>query len=108
VAKGKLRKLAELWVHGVSVPWAALYPDGTPGRISLPTYPFARERYWINDAGSTRFESDADNRSAAAVPANGGPDAPAESLERILEQVYLGRVSADQAFGSLADEGAGA
>ncbi|MCP4995604.1 MAG: SDR family NAD(P)-dependent oxidoreductase, partial [Gammaproteobacteria bacterium] len=42
-----LDRLAQLWVSGVEIPWALLYPVETPNRISLPTYPFARERYWI-------------------------------------------------------------
>ncbi|MCP4995666.1 MAG: SDR family NAD(P)-dependent oxidoreductase, partial [Gammaproteobacteria bacterium] len=44
---GKLEKLAQLWVSGVDVEWTLLYPNHKPGRISLPTYPFARERYWL-------------------------------------------------------------
>ncbi|MFF8597278.1 SDR family NAD(P)-dependent oxidoreductase, partial [Streptomyces sp. NPDC015220] len=39
------RLLAE-WVTGARVDWAALYTD-TPGRIALPSYPFARERHWL-------------------------------------------------------------
>jgi polyketide synthase PksN len=40
-------KLAELWVSGASIDWAAMKQPGNPMRISLPTYPFARESYWI-------------------------------------------------------------
>jgi acyl transferase domain-containing protein/acyl carrier protein/SAM-dependent methyltransferase/NADP-dependent 3-hydroxy acid dehydrogenase YdfG len=40
-------ELARLWVSGVEIPWKQLYPDRSPGRISLPTYPFERKRYWI-------------------------------------------------------------
>ncbi|GIJ29511.1 hypothetical protein Vqi01_46730 [Micromonospora qiuiae] len=44
---GQLRRLAELWTQGWAVDWAALHdtPAGRP--VSLPTYPFARERHWI-------------------------------------------------------------
>lgn len=42
-----LAGLAGLWVAGVAIDWLPLYPDGFPKRISLPTYPFARERYWV-------------------------------------------------------------
>ncbi len=45
----KLGKLAQLWVQGAEIAWEILYPDHTPRRISLPTYPFAKERYWIPD-----------------------------------------------------------
>lgn len=39
--------LARLWVNGVDIDWSLLYEGARPGRISLPVYPFARERYWI-------------------------------------------------------------
>jgi acyl transferase domain-containing protein/acyl carrier protein len=43
-------KLAQLWVSGVGIDWRLLYPGGPGERISLPTYPFARNRYWVFDA----------------------------------------------------------
>jgi acyl transferase domain-containing protein/acyl-CoA synthetase (AMP-forming)/AMP-acid ligase II/ubiquinone/menaquinone biosynthesis C-methylase UbiE/acyl carrier protein len=47
IEKKELNKLAQLWVYGVNIDWQLLYPNQKPQRISLPTYPFARERYWI-------------------------------------------------------------
>jgi polyketide synthase PksJ len=47
LAKGKAHKLAELWAKGLPLNWHLLYGDLKPERISLPTYPFAGERYWI-------------------------------------------------------------
>jgi len=48
IANRKLSKLAELWTKGLDVDWAQLYAEARPRRISLPTYPFAKERYWID------------------------------------------------------------
>ena len=48
--KGKVSKLAEFWTLGVKVNWHLLYGERKPLRISLPTYPFAKERYWIGEA----------------------------------------------------------
>jgi polyketide synthase PksN len=55
----KYGKVLELWVKGARIDWHILYEDSKPRRISLPTYPFARERYWVPDmeavfAGSQR------------------------------------------------------
>ncbi len=47
---GKLTRLLELWVQGVEIDWAKLYKEARPRRMSLPAYPFARERYWIEVA----------------------------------------------------------
>ena len=46
-AKGKYGKLLELWVKGLWFDWSTLYGEVKPRRISLPTYPFAKERYWV-------------------------------------------------------------
>ncbi|WP_438432128.1 SDR family NAD(P)-dependent oxidoreductase [Gorillibacterium sp. sgz500922] len=44
------RKLAQLWISGIDIDWRPLYPEPIPARISLPGYPFARERYWVSAA----------------------------------------------------------
>ncbi|PSL48187.1 acyl transferase domain-containing protein [Chitinophaga niastensis] len=50
IQRGKYDKLLDLWVKGLSFDWNRLYENGRPRRISLPTYPFARESYWITAA----------------------------------------------------------
>nr|WP_052410168.1 SDR family NAD(P)-dependent oxidoreductase [Paenibacillus durus] len=45
--RGKYGKVLELWTTGFTMDWAVMYGDDKPSRISLPTYPFARERYWV-------------------------------------------------------------
>jgi FkbH-like protein len=47
IEKKDLTKLAQLWISGVDINWPWLYPTQKPRRISLPTYPFAKKRYWI-------------------------------------------------------------
>ena len=42
-----------LWVKGLVFDWNRLYGENKPRRISLPTYPFARERYWVPVNGIT-------------------------------------------------------
>ncbi len=50
MARRNLRKLAMLWVGGVEVDWEALHAEPRPAKVSLPTYPFARERHWLEQA----------------------------------------------------------
>ncbi|MED1915622.1 SDR family NAD(P)-dependent oxidoreductase [Bacillus thuringiensis] len=45
--RGKYSKLLDLWVKGLPIDWNKLYQEERPSRISLPTYPFAKESYWI-------------------------------------------------------------
>ncbi|MEU6147868.1 type I polyketide synthase [Streptomyces sp. NPDC047081] len=40
--------LAALHVHGVEVNWQAAYASSGARRRPLPTYPFQRQRYWLN------------------------------------------------------------
>jgi acyl transferase domain-containing protein/acyl carrier protein len=46
MAKGNLQKIAQLWIRGVAIDWAQLYPQTKPNKVSLPTYPFEKTRYW--------------------------------------------------------------
>jgi polyketide synthase PksN len=48
IAQRKLSKLLDLWVRDLEFDWNRLYGENRPQRIHLPTYPFAKERYWID------------------------------------------------------------
>ncbi|MBZ5509516.1 MAG: hypothetical protein LAO78_29035, partial [Acidobacteriia bacterium] len=58
-----LAAIAELYVKGYSLDYRALFPPNSR-RIPLPTYPFARERYWIDTTGAARTQATA----AATTP----------------------------------------
>ncbi|MFF8731642.1 SDR family NAD(P)-dependent oxidoreductase [Streptomyces sp. NPDC015171] len=47
-ARTTLEALAALHVHGVDVHWRAVYADSGARRRPLPTYPFQRQRYWLD------------------------------------------------------------
>ena len=46
ISKERYEKLLQFWVRGLNIDWNKLYTENRPNRISLPTYPFAKERYW--------------------------------------------------------------
>ncbi|MDR8412933.1 SDR family NAD(P)-dependent oxidoreductase [Nonomuraea sp. 3-1Str] len=67
--------LARLWLCGVTLDWNAYHGrtgdpgesrPGLPGRVPLPTYPFQRQRYWIDPPATRRQAAE----SAADVPAD--------------------------------------
>jgi acyl transferase domain-containing protein len=43
-----LASLGHLWMAGVRTAWSKVNADATHYRVPLPTYPFERQRYWID------------------------------------------------------------
>ncbi|MCC3422540.1 MAG: acyltransferase domain-containing protein [Microcoleus sp. PH2017_01_SCD_O_A] len=46
-----LTTLGQLWLGGVQIDWSQFYADEQRYRLPLPTYPFERQRYWIEPPG---------------------------------------------------------
>ncbi|MDZ8092004.1 MAG: SDR family NAD(P)-dependent oxidoreductase [Nostoc sp. DedQUE05] len=42
-----LQTLGQLWLFGVDIDWSEFYTEEQRHRLPLPTYPFERQRYWI-------------------------------------------------------------
>ncbi|MEC0129353.1 type I polyketide synthase [Paenibacillus pabuli] len=77
IQKGQHDKLLELWVQGLNLDWNTLYAaEGKPQRISLPTYPFARERYWIPQQAQANETSELKVEQEETFPAN--PSKPSD------------------------------
>jgi polyketide synthase PksN len=53
--------LADLHCQGYELAWQRLWADSQPRRVRLPSYPFARDRYWI-EPGRSRAVAAADAR----------------------------------------------
>ncbi|MFL6124178.1 acyltransferase domain-containing protein, partial [Actinophytocola sp.] len=51
-----LTSMAELFVRGVALDWAALLPP-VPRRVDLPTYAFDHQHYWLQSADQTDVAS---------------------------------------------------
>lgn len=61
-------KLAELWVNGFELDWEQLHGNAQPSKISLPTYPFAKERYWVSSLEKTsKVHSDTKKQVVAST-----------------------------------------
>jgi natural product biosynthesis luciferase-like monooxygenase protein len=97
--EGKHTKLLELWVKGVAVDWERLYGPGSaygarrPRRVALPTYPFARERYWAHGHGK---RGDEQVRIVGRGQSARGSDAGA--FEALLDELAGQRISVDAAL----------
>jgi non-ribosomal peptide synthase protein (TIGR01720 family) len=56
-----LHNLGRLWLLGVEADWDGFYAGESRQRVGLPTYPFERQRYWIE---GRRQGEGSDNRHA--------------------------------------------
>ncbi|BAZ29707.1 beta-ketoacyl synthase [Cylindrospermum sp. NIES-4074] len=67
-----LLSLAQLYVHGVSVDWSGFDQNYPRQLVSLPTYPFQRQRYWLDttalDLNGTRIAIQNDIQSKVLHP----------------------------------------
>src|SRR5882757_8146921 len=61
-----LTSAAELFVQGVVVDWSSVVAGGR--RVSLPTYAFQRERFWLESGGAGAGDVSAAGLSAADHP----------------------------------------
>jgi polyketide synthase PksN len=73
--RAKYGTLLELWVKGLAVDWNQLYRDYRPRRSSLPTYPFARDKYPLGAARHAPLRDLEQRRDA-------GPDAHHPLIQR--------------------------
>jgi len=72
--------LGRLWTLGVNVDWSKLHAAGSVQRVSLPTYPFERRKFWIEP----------DKIAQVAEPAHESAP-PAASVDSVDETVSLYR-----------------
>jgi acyl transferase domain-containing protein/acyl carrier protein len=80
-----LAALGRLWLAGLHLDWAGFHGGETRRRVPLPTYPFERQRYWIE----ARSEGAAASPSAVAgVAAGAGGEATAKQPE-VADWFYL-------------------
>ncbi|MCW9015517.1 MAG: hypothetical protein OQJ89_00990, partial [Kangiellaceae bacterium] len=75
----KLSSLSDMWVKGLDIDWDKLYGELKPRRISIPTYPFLRDRYWF-DSSQTNISSNNIQRNNAPVNSNSN-----QSKDRLQE-----------------------
>jgi acyl transferase domain-containing protein/SAM-dependent methyltransferase len=73
--------LGKLWLTGAPVDWSGFYMNERRHRVSLPTYPFERQRYWIappKPGGNT-----------ATGPATSSGTGPPPKMANIDDWFYL-------------------
>ncbi|WP_176560069.1 SDR family NAD(P)-dependent oxidoreductase [Brevibacillus dissolubilis] len=76
VSDRDLDRLAALWVKGCPVDWAGLHQQSPRKIVSLPTYPFERERYWHSEGAIAKAPQQPIPAPATPVAVTSIIDAP--------------------------------
>ena len=64
-----LESLAQLYLHGAEIDWQVFALDYPRRRVQLPTYPFQRQRYWLEPTGNTLSKAELSNKNVDRSPA---------------------------------------
>jgi len=100
-----MRAAGQLWVSGVDLKWEAMWHGERRMRVPLPTYPFERQRFWVEmrrpervsnelQTGNARSESEQENipvETAATYerPALADDYAPpSNAMERRVAEIW--------------------
>jgi acyl transferase domain-containing protein/acyl carrier protein len=63
-----LQGIGRLWLSGVEIRWEGMSPAEKRRRVSLPTYPFERQNYWIEKTpGSTNIAQKQESVSSSSL-----------------------------------------
>ncbi|HXD44446.1 MAG TPA: SDR family NAD(P)-dependent oxidoreductase [Pseudolabrys sp.] len=91
--------LAALYRAGVDIDWAAVQAESGGKRIALPTYPFERKRYWLDEPRRAQPKPVAPEHPLVGVCASG------EGNETVYEKRYslreLGYLADHKVFGQV-------
>ncbi|GAA3836685.1 hypothetical protein GCM10022226_68320 [Sphaerisporangium flaviroseum] len=60
--------VGRLWLAGVPVDWAGYQKDRPVAKVGLPSYPFQRERYWVDPPAGHATRASAASGQAAGLP----------------------------------------
>jgi phthiocerol/phenolphthiocerol synthesis type-I polyketide synthase E len=82
--------LGQLWSAGIDVDWTPL-SGSRPRLISLPGYPFERQRHWIERNASAGWVAGAPATNGAAAPSAAGT-APAATSSKSQMETTLQRI----------------
>lgn len=89
-----LASLGRLWLAGVEVEWEKFHALSKRRRVSLPTYPFQRKRFWIEPAARIPESQTALAQNALTVAEPSVADLPASDALVLTEiQALLAELS---------------
>ncbi|MCU0286015.1 MAG: amino acid adenylation domain-containing protein [Acidobacteria bacterium] len=89
-----LRALGKLWIAGAEINWHSFYKEQYPHekrkRVPLPTYPFEKKRYWLDDGiGNLKIASADSLASSASISSASAGSGRIPKKENISDWFYM-------------------
>jgi amino acid adenylation domain-containing protein len=79
-----LQAIGQMWLAGVTIDWAEFYRHEQRHRLPLPTYPFERQRFWIDPLPHSQNISPSVPSTSIVMPAQTTPPAPEPRTIRLM------------------------
>lgn len=80
-----LKTLANLWLSGVPIDWKNYYKNEKRFRIPLPTYPFERKRYWLDEVKQSESSQAVETRIGEDQETPASEDAASAPSEKTVQ-----------------------
>jgi phthiocerol/phenolphthiocerol synthesis type-I polyketide synthase E len=113
-----LESVAQMWTAGVRLDWHGMHAGDHRSRLPLPTYPFERQRYWLEPGNLPGYEAPTAPSSSEAllqaapspasfapaiVNGHGAADPSSDQVDQIIATIWeelLGveRIGPDESF----------
>ena len=75
-----LLALGQLWSAGIDVDWTPLRGDHRPQLVSLPGYPFERQRHWVDHNAAAKWVEGAPATNGTAASPSAGAADPTQAV----------------------------
>jgi phthiocerol/phenolphthiocerol synthesis type-I polyketide synthase E len=96
-----LLALGQLWAAGIDADWTRLRGADMPRRVTLPGYPFARQKHWVEAKASEAQDGPTPAEATASVGTNGshgannGAPNRQQQIEATLQRIWAQSLGID-------------
>lgn len=84
-----LKAMGQLWLAGTQINWPTFYQDEYRHRLPLPTYPFERQRFWIDPLPANPTPETASPVPQSAPAQSDNPLPAPSSIEKIQPELPM-------------------
>ncbi|BAZ50645.1 beta-ketoacyl synthase [Nostoc sp. NIES-4103] len=86
-----LNTLGRLWLTGVEIDWSKFYTGEQHYRVPLPTYPFERQRYWVEPQALSEQQQQVTNSWLWKAGVEAGEKQALADISKFIHPTYLAK-----------------